>query len=200
MALMVVSSIDAAWQPSSVDPPSHIPAKAATLLQNSIPSLQALSHTTSINSLSTLNKTCHLKSLQPNFYLIEEAQSPTKYFSPSSHFQLCIFFSSSFGCWRLNSLPLKACFMKHLYKLKLSKKKNNTTMISSLYWGNTYMGIGLEASFVYTYMPACLHYRSLDIFSFLTLLPWDTSSSPHLQQKMDASGVLPIFRDSPASG
>lgn len=122
MALMVVSSIDAAWQPSSVDPPSHIPAKAATLLQNSIPSLQALSHTTSINSLSTLNKTCHLKSLQPNFYLIEEAQSPTTYFSPSSHFQLCIFFSSSFGCWRLNSLPLKACFMKHLYKLKLSKK------------------------------------------------------------------------------
>lgn len=123
MALMVVSSIDAAWQPSSVDPPSHIPAKAATLLQNSIPSLQALSHTTSINSLSTLNKTCHLKSLQPNFYLIEEAQSPTTYFSPSSHFQLCIFFSSSFGCWRLNSLPLKTCFMKHLYKLKLSKKK-----------------------------------------------------------------------------
>lgn len=64
MALMVVSSIDAAWQPSSVDPPSHIPAKAATLLQNSIPSLQALSHTTSINSL---NKTCHLSLFRQTF-------------------------------------------------------------------------------------------------------------------------------------
>lgn len=33
MAFMVVSSIDAAWQPSSVEPASHIPAKAATLLK-----------------------------------------------------------------------------------------------------------------------------------------------------------------------
>ena len=34
IALIVVSSMDAAWQPSSVEPPSHIPANAAILLLN----------------------------------------------------------------------------------------------------------------------------------------------------------------------
>lgn len=34
-ALSVVSSREAAKQPSSVDPPSHIPANAAMLLENS---------------------------------------------------------------------------------------------------------------------------------------------------------------------
>lgn len=42
--------------------------------------------------------------------------------------------------------------MKYLYKFKLFKKKNNTIMIFSLYWGNIYMGIGLKVFFVYIYM------------------------------------------------
>ena len=46
IALIVVSSMDAAWQPSSVEPPSHIPANAAILLltkeKNRIKVLRAL--------------------------------------------------------------------------------------------------------------------------------------------------------------